>query len=230
MIGWTLFAPPHDAPCGWLHEIREFRARVLFDNGRRPRFRQTGGRFVDGDRFDDAAHHVVARVDGVVAGCVRLLPVADSGMCLTEELIGAARFAEMLYGLGANRSQSVEGGRWVVEPTYRTRGLGVRLAAAGVAVARALGYRVLFCPAGTGGKQDRVLARLGLAAVPDMPLIPVPHLDDELRLMCVCPGRPAPHLRELMDSMTVALKWPLQGSRESIQCSSSELSHPRESK
>jgi hypothetical protein len=65
---------------------------------------------------------------------------------------------------------------------------------------------MLFCPVGTGTKQDRVLARLGLAAVENLPLIAAPHFDDELRLMHVFPSRSAPHFRKLMDSMAMALK------------------------
>jgi N-acyl-L-homoserine lactone synthetase len=206
MIGWELLPPPGEAQVGWLDEIREFRARVLYDNGRRPGFRQSDGRYADGDRLDRAAHHLFARIAGVVAGCVRLLPVPDDDICLTEQLFGPARFAEMLRGLGVKRSETIEGGRWIVDPTHRTARLGVLLAAGGVAVARALGYRMLCCPAGTRRKQDRVLSRLGFAAVPGLPLLAVPQLDDDLRMMHVFTSRPAPHFRELMDTMAVELK------------------------
>ena len=119
MTGWELFAPPGEAQFGWLDEIREFRARVLYDNGRRPAFRQGDGRYADSDRRDRAAHHLSARVAGVMAGCVRLLPVPDGDVCFTEQLVGPARFAEILSDLGVDRSQTIEGGRWVVDPTYR---------------------------------------------------------------------------------------------------------------
>jgi hypothetical protein len=219
VIGWELFAPPGEAQFGWLDEIREFRARVLYDNGRRPAFRQGDGRYADSDRRDRAAHHLSARVAGVMAGCVRLLPVPDGDVCFTEQLVGPVRFAEILSELGVDRSQTIEGGRWVVDPTHRPARLGVRLAAGGVAVARALGYRMLCCPVGTGRKQDRVLARLGWAPVPDVPLIAVPQLDDELRVMHMFPARAALHVRVLMETMAVELKLPRTHRLEDDQAS-----------
>jgi len=208
VIEWVLFPPPGLGKFGSLNEIREFRARVLYDNGRRPRFRQADGRYTDEDRLDEAAYHLSARLAGALAGCVRLLPMSDHSSCLTEQLLGPSRFASMLRGLRVSRSQMIEGGRWIVDPTRRGARLGVLLAAGGVAVARALEYEVLCCPVGTARKQDRVLARLGLAAVPDIPLVAVPHLDDQLRVMHVFPSRPVPQLRELMDAMAIRLDLP----------------------
>ena len=208
MIGWGLLPPPAAAQFGCLDEIREFRARVLYDAGRRPAFRDADGCYADRDPLDRAAYHVYARVAGAIVGSVRLLPVPARDLCLTEQLIGPARFAQMLRTLNVNRVETIEGGRWVVDPAHRVGRLGVLLAAAGVAVAQALGYRMLVCPVGTGRKQDRVLARLGLVTVADLPLITVPHLDDAVRVMHVFPSRVGPILRELMDSAAVELKLP----------------------
>jgi N-acyl-L-homoserine lactone synthetase len=207
-IDWKLFAPPGDTRCDWLDDIREFRARVLYDDGSRPSFRKNDGRYADSDPLDKPAHHLVARVAGAVVGCVRLLPVREVDVCLTEDLVGVTMFAAMLRSLGVHRSQTMEGGRWVVDPMHRAARLGVRLAAGGVAIARASGYRLLCCPAGTARNQDRVLARLGLSAVLDFPLIPVPHLDDRLRVMHVLPSGAPPRLRELMVIMATELKMP----------------------
>ena len=205
MIHWKLFPPPREEQCQWLDEICHFRARVLYDSGRRPTFRKDDGRYADDDRLDRAAFHLSAHVAGVLAGCVRLLPVPNGDVCFTEELIGMPRFAAMLRGLGVNRQETIEGGRWIVDSIHRGSRLGVLLAAGGLAVARAFEYRMLCCPVGTGSKQDRVLARLGLTAVPNVPLIAVPHLDDSLRVMHVFPSHPAAFLGELMDRMTVEL-------------------------
>jgi hypothetical protein len=206
MISWEVLPPPGEVQPEWLYEVREFRAKVLYDNGRRPDFRKHDGRYVDDDRLDHVAHHVFARIDGVVAGYVRLLQVSSDAMCLTEQLIGIDRFSEMLRALSVGRGESIEGGRWVVDPLYRVLGLGGLLAAGGVAVARAVRSRLLFCPVGTASKQDRVLARLGLAAVPNLPLIAVPQFDDELRLMYLCPTQLSAHFLELVDDMAVRLK------------------------
>ena len=127
MIGWGLFPPPGDAQSGCLDEIREFRARVLYEAGRRPAFRDADGCYADRDPLDGAAHHVYARVAGVIVGSVRLLPVHALDLCLTEQLIGPVRFAQMLRTLNVNRVETIEGGRWVVDPAHRVGRLGVLL-------------------------------------------------------------------------------------------------------
>jgi hypothetical protein len=69
-----------------------------------------------------------------------------------------------------------------------------------------------------------VLARLGWAPFPDVPLIAVPHLDDELRVMHVFPSRPPPQVGELMDTMAVELKLPALSA--SADLSSYSLTDP----
>jgi N-acyl-L-homoserine lactone synthetase len=208
MTRWELVPPPGHAQRGWLDEIREFRARVLYDNGRRPGFRRADGRYDDSDPLDLDAYHILARVSGMVVGSVRLLPMPVGNLCLTEQLIGPATFAQMLHALNVNRLQIIEGGRWVVDPAHRVGRIGVLLAAGGVALAEALKYRMLVCPAGTGHNQDRLLERLGLHAVAEQPLIAAPHLDDTLRVMHVFPSRARANLRELMDTVAEQLKLP----------------------
>jgi hypothetical protein len=139
---------------------------------------------------------------------VRLLPLPINDTCFTERIVGSADFAGMLDRLGVDRLETVEGGRWIVDPSHRVSRLGARLAAGGVALARALGYRLLCCPVGTGRKQDQVLARLGIAAAPNLPVVPVPAFDDALRVMYVFPHQPGPRLRELVDRMTLELELP----------------------
>ena len=124
MIGWGLLPPPAAAQFGCLDEIREFRARVLYDAGRRPAFRDADGCYADRDPLDRAAYHVYARVAGAIVGSVRLLPVPARDLCLTEQLIGPARFAQMLRTLNVNRVETIEGGRWVVDPAHRVGRLG----------------------------------------------------------------------------------------------------------
>jgi hypothetical protein len=205
MTAWELHAAPADTQPRWLDEVSEMRGRVLYDGGRRPSFRLPDGRFADPDRLDRHAHHLLARVDGRLVGCVRVVPV--NGACgLTEQLLGANHFATALRVLGVERSRTIEGGRWMVDPTCRASRLAALLAAGGVAVARALGFEVLLCPVGTRGRQDRLLARLGLQPVPELPLVQVPQLDDELRVMYVHAVRPPTHFCELMDMMGEELR------------------------
>jgi N-acyl-L-homoserine lactone synthetase len=140
---WTVCSPPGAAQPGWLDEIREFRARILYDDGRRPGFRRDDGGFAEDDSLDAAAYHVSARFGGHVVGCVRLLPLSDVDRCFTEQLIGSASLEQVLHRLRVSRAETIEGGRWVVDPAHRRSRLGVLLAAGGVAVARALEYRML---------------------------------------------------------------------------------------
>jgi hypothetical protein len=135
-----------------------------------------------------------------------MLPVSGCDTTLTERLIGPDRFAAMFRSVGVERSNSIEGGRWIVDPLHRSARLGVLLAAGGVAVARTLGFRMLFCPVGTRGGQARALARLGLAPVPELPLIAAPELDDELQVMYVFPDQPTVHFHDLMNVMAAELK------------------------
>ena len=191
MIGWGLFPPPADAQSGCLDEIREFRARVLYEAGRRPAFRDADGSYADRDPLDRAAYHVYARVAGAIVGSVRLLPVPARDLCLTEQLIGPARFAQMLRTLNVNRVETIEGGRWVVDPAHRVGRLGVLSSRSRVAVAQALGYRMLVFPVGTG--RNRIACwHVLVSNCADLPLFTVPHLDDAVRVMHVFPSRSAP--------------------------------------
>lgn len=205
MTCWELISPRRREPIESLAEIRAFRARVLYDGGRRPHFRTSEGSFTDCDRHDADAYHLLAREGSAIVGCVRLVPVPERGSCLTEELIGLRPFADMLLRLGVHRSDTLEGGRWIVDPQCRRGRLAVMLAAGGVAVARALGYELLCCPVGTATKQDRVLARLGLRAVPALPVIDVARFDDQLRVMYVYPTRTSTHFGALVDAMASEL-------------------------
>ena len=205
MIDWELHKPSAASPTR-LEEISELRGRVLYENGRRPAFRLPTGQFADPDPLDPYAYHIVAREGGNSIGCVRNVPVADGVRCLTERLLGAARFAEMLEGFGVERHRAVESSRWMVDPNFRSLRIGVLLAAGAVTAAHAFGFELLFCSVGTRDRQDRVLSRLGLRRVPELPVIPVPEYNDELCVMYIRPDRPPPHFAELMAEMDAELK------------------------
>lgn len=205
MISWELHKPSAAPPIR-LDEISELRGRVLYENGRRPAFRLPTGRFADPDPLDSYAYHIVARSDGNSIGCVRNVPVTDDVTCLTERLLGETRFTEMLAAFGVERKSAVETSRWMVDPNFRSLRIGVLLAAGAVTAARDCGFELLFCSVGTRDRQDRVLSRLGLRRVPELPLIPVPEFNDELCVMYIQPHRPPPHFAELMAEMDVELK------------------------
>jgi hypothetical protein len=124
---------------------------------------------------------------------------------LTESCLGKEPLAQVLQDLGVGRAEAIEGGRWLAHPAHRGHRLGVLLAAAAVALARHLGYHLLFGSVGTKNKQHRVLARLGLRPVPTVESFPSDTFADTLQVMSIVPSQPTPHFGALMDIMVEKL-------------------------
>lgn len=200
MIRWELLGPGV-VSANWLDEVSELRGRVMYGGGRRPEFRLADGQYVDSDPLDIPSYHILARVGGKLVGCLRLLNADEQVQGLTERLLGPDRFVEILQFLGTTKQDSVEAGRWVADPDYRRLNLGVMLAVGAISTAKALGFSLLYCSVGTRGKQDRVLSRLGLKSIPDLPLFTVPMFDDELRVMYIVPNQPQPQIGELLGTI-----------------------------
>jgi N-acyl-L-homoserine lactone synthetase len=149
-LSWRLRSPlqgrsyceGHSLP-DWLKEVRSLRGSVLFDNGRRRHFRTEEGRFFDADPIDLYAYHILAYDAMRLVGCVRVYPLISDGFsCLTEQILGEKAFSELLHKLGAQRTETVEIGRWIVHPAYRASGCpAVQLAAASAALAITLEKR-----------------------------------------------------------------------------------------
>jgi hypothetical protein len=97
----------------WLKEVRSLRGSVLFDNGRRRNFRTEEGRLFDADPIDPYAYHILAYDAMRLVGCVRVYPLISNGFsCVTEQILGEKTFSELLYRLGAQRTETVEIGRF----------------------------------------------------------------------------------------------------------------------
>ena len=201
MITWQIHTPPGERTLDWLKDVSELRGQVFYEDGRRPAFKLADGRFADPDPLDLHAHHIIASSSGRAVGCVRLVPVVGTPAGVTEQLLGPARFAEMLASVGVTRTQAVGCERWVADPDCRGSRVGVLLAAGAVAAARSLGFKLLFCSVGTRARQDRILSRLGLRPVAGFPLIDVPTWNDAVRVMSIDPSRPPPHFAALMQTM-----------------------------
>ena len=197
-LSWQLRSPlDRRSYCGgrclpdWLKEVRSLRGSVLFDNGRRPHFRTGDGRFCDADPIDLYAHHILVHDGMRLVGCVRVYPLVLNGLpCVTEKILGQKTFSEMLHKLGAKRTETVEIGRWIVDPAYRASGRpGVQLAAASAALAITLGNgsvfqrKIIVCSAGTGDRQDLMLARIGLSAARAVEAITCDDFKDNVRVM-----------------------------------------------
>jgi N-acyl-L-homoserine lactone synthetase len=205
MIHWELHAPPgFDVP-DWLVEISRFRGKILYDGGRRPEFRRWDGKFTDPDPHDLHAYHLVVRSGGRIVGCLRMFRLTRNMLSLTERHLRRERFEAMLRDLGTCRDDAIEAGRWVVDPDHRTESLGILLAKGAIAAARAFGFRFAICSVGTRGKQDLMLARLGLSPVPNVPLLPDPSFDDELRVMYLVPDRLPRPLSNSIDLISAEL-------------------------
>lgn len=86
-------------------------------NGRRRHFRTEEGRFFDADPIDLYAYHILAYDAMRLIGCVRVYSlVSNHFSCVTEQILGKKTFLEMLHKLGAQRTETIEIGRWIVHP------------------------------------------------------------------------------------------------------------------
>jgi Acetyltransferase (GNAT) domain len=178
-LSWQLRCPLLDSMSGagesspqWLDEVRSLRGAALFDNGRRPKFKTDDGRYADSDPIDLYAWHVLAYAGDSLVGCVRVYPLAGNGVpCLTETLLGEKQFLEILRTLGSHRNNTIEIGRWVVDPALRAQnglapGIGVQLAASAGALALALVRQseavnaIAIFSAGSRDNQYQMLSRL----------------------------------------------------------------------
>lgn len=198
----------------WLGEVRSLRGTAFYDNGRRPQFKIDDGCYQDSDPIDLYAWHVLAYAGGSLVGCVRVYPLAEGGPpCLTESLIGEEQFSEMLLRLGKHRDNTIEIGRWVVDPALRAQvslspGIGVQLAAGAGALALMLANQsmdangVAIFSAGSRDKQYLTLARLGLSTVPGIEPVISNEYDDVIRVMyCTKAQELQIRFQRMMDAM-----------------------------
>ena len=203
----------------WLEQARSLRGAVLFNDGRRPRFRGANGSYGDPDLIDLPSWHVLAYNGSSLAGCVRVYPLSDSSpLCLTESLLGADRFARMIGSLKKRRHNVIEIGRWVVDPAFRNRsslapGIGLQLAAGAGALAIALARQIGFgkglaiFAAGTRDRQYLTLKHLGLREVADLPPIPSSEYDDLIQVLyCDSAMGLQPRFRRIIESISSAMR------------------------
>jgi len=220
-LSWQLHCPLRDSISGigeswpgWVDEVRSLRGAAFYDNGRRPRFKSENGRLEDPDPIDLYAWHVLAYAGDNLVGCVRVYPLTGGGPpCLTESLIGTEQFSEMLLTLGKHRDNTIEIGRWVVDPALRAQGslapgIGVQLAAGAGALALALANKsedangVAIFSAGSRDKQYLMLSRLGLRTVSGIEPLASTEYDDVIRVMyCTSTQELQLRFQRMMDAM-----------------------------
>jgi molybdopterin/thiamine biosynthesis adenylyltransferase/predicted N-acetyltransferase YhbS len=170
---FTAFRAPADpdAAPDALREIRRLRARILFDEGRRPAFRGHTGDHPDEQPQDHGAWHFTAHrtrdgVHGPPLGYVRLLTPATAALYQSREFLGDARYDEVLRAEDLAPDSVFEHSRLVVEHRARKLGLGLHLNALAVAAAHELGAAAMIGTSGTADGQDRFHARFGFHPVP----------------------------------------------------------------
>lgn len=151
-----------------IEAMRELRARILFDRGRRPAFLDPAGVPVDDQDLDFGAWHFVARrePDGPALGYVRLCPPTLGGLFQSRAYLGTQRYESLLAQDGLAADGVFEHSRLVVEHRARKLGLGLYLNAVAIAAARHLGAKAMIGTSGTKDGQDHFHERFGFRPVP----------------------------------------------------------------
>ncbi|WP_344880027.1 ThiF family adenylyltransferase [Allokutzneria multivorans] len=147
--------------------VRELRARVLFDRGRRPAFRADDGTHVDDQVLDHGAWHFIARrsPDGPPLGYIRLSTPETGELFQSLAFLGAERYAHVLRAEGVAVQDTFEHSRLVVEHRARKLGLGAHLNAVAIGAAHALGAKLMIGTSGTKDGQHVFHERFGFRAV-----------------------------------------------------------------
>ncbi|MBV9451396.1 MAG: ThiF family adenylyltransferase [Streptosporangiaceae bacterium] len=161
---------PRDAPVGQvelMRQVRHLRARILFDNGRRPSFVDAGGGYVDVQELDYGAWHFIARrdIDGPPLGYVRLATSEIGKLFQSRAYLGERRYGEVLRAEGLSPARTFEHSRLVVERRARKLGLGIYLNAMAIAAAHCLGAEAMIGTSGTADGQHGFHQRFGFRPV-----------------------------------------------------------------
>jgi hypothetical protein len=151
-----------------VERVRELRAWILFDHGRRPAFAGPDGRYGDDQELDFSAWHFLAygEAGGPPLGYVRLCTPADTALFQSREFLGEQRYEELLRSQGIAVGEVFEHSRLVVEHRARKLGLGLSLNALAIGAAQYLGAAAMIGTSGTKDGQDRFHERFGFHPVP----------------------------------------------------------------
>ncbi|MRH86448.1 ubiquitin activation protein [Nocardia sp. SYP-A9097] len=153
---------------GLVGRVRELRARILYDHGRRPDFRADDGSLRDDQDLDYGAWHFIARrdPDGEPLGYIRLSTPVTGALFQSRVFLGDAEYRRVLAAEGVEPNVVFEHSRLVVEQRSRKLGLGVHLNAVAIGAAHHLGAEIMIGTSGTKDGQDRFHGRFGFHPVP----------------------------------------------------------------
>lgn len=177
-----------------LAEISEFRGRILYADGRRPLFRQEGGRYADEDPLDPGSFHVTARRDGDLVGYIRIRSLPEHPQSSLGLLMTRRQFDAALEEMCLARYDCLEVSRWIVAPCARGTDVGATLVVAAWAIGRRLRKQRLIATVGTRDGQVRMLARFGGQTVHSLGAKFVGEYDDELATMYFELNHPPPRV------------------------------------
>ncbi|MFJ7206594.1 ThiF family adenylyltransferase [Streptomyces sp. NPDC098789] len=182
--------------------IRELRARILFDRGRRPDFRTSDGGYADDQALDFGAWHFIGRrdADGPPLGYVRLSTPETGDLFQTRAYLGAERYEDVLREYGLGIAETFEHSRLVVEHQARKLGLGVHLNAFAIGAARHLGAKAMIGTSGTADGQDRFHERFGFRPVPGTRRY-VARYTEDVQIMLYRPGVSADEFTWLVEQL-----------------------------
>ncbi len=185
---WEVHVPGEKAlvPAGnpvepWKAELSDFRGRMLLEYTGHPHFQIGPNQYWDWEEVDEWASHIVGRIDGQIAGCVRVLaPLGEfpSAFFFTSFPPGVA--AQALKEIGMDLGKVAEAGRWFTEPRWRHHTLGSRLLSASGTLAMELNYEFLVGLLGTRTSQDKTLIKYGAKPFPNLPPIFSTFINDTL--------------------------------------------------
>jgi hypothetical protein len=200
---WQVVAPPTGIPdslpvsqstSGFLTELSEFRGRMLYADGRRPRFARVGGQYVDDDLLDRESFHVTVRTDGALIGCVRVTPLPEYSRSFIGRRVGPSYLEAAVNMMNLARTECAEAGRWIVAPSARGTVLSRLLLLSLWVMGQWLDKRCLFGAVGVRDGQSTMVGRCGGHVAPGIAPVFVRDYDDELSVMYFDLNHPPPRI------------------------------------
>jgi hypothetical protein len=189
-----------------LADLSEFRGRILYASGRRPRFRREGGGYDDDDPLDALSFHVTVRTDGDLVGYTRIRALPEYSQSSIGRLVTKCQFEAALEEMRLTRNDCLEVSRWIVAPSARGTAVGATLVVSGWAVGRWLGKRRLLATVGTRDGQVRMLGRFGGQILHSIDAKFIAEYDDELVTMHFDLNHPPPRVAAQLPAVGRLLK------------------------
>jgi hypothetical protein len=189
-----------------LAELSEFRGRILYANGRRPRFRREGGAYADDDPLDPQSFHITVRKDGGLVGYTRIRPLPEYSQSSLGRLVTRCQFEAAMEEMRLAWTDCLEVSRWIVAPSARGTAVGVTLVVSGWAVGRWLGKRCLLATVGTRDGQAKMLGRFGGQILRSIDAQFIAEYDDEVVTMYFDLNHPPPRVAAQLSAVGRLLK------------------------